>query len=119
MIKVTTKQSAKDFIESLKEIFGEKIIPEWRIDSEGDFEPTFTDKGWMRAKAEGENVVKFCYIQRKDRDVTNYSYSTMHCSLAEILLRFLDYEIESLSISPMFTEDDFYKGKDEDEEKVG
>ena len=113
MIKVTTKQSAKDFIEHLKEILGEKIIPEWRIDGEGDFEPTFTDRGWMRAKADGENVVKFCYIQRRDRDVTNYSYSTMHCNLAEILLRFLDHEIEGISISPMLTEDDFYKGKEE------
>ena len=31
----------------------------------------------------------------------------MHCNLAEILLRFLDKEIEDLSISPMLTEDDY------------
>ena len=109
MILVTTKIDAKTFLEHFNNVIKEKLGTGWDLDEEGDYKPHYSDKGWMRPKLVDDRTVIFCYLQKRDRDITNYSYSSYHCNLAEVLLRFLDKEMVDLYISPMLTDDDIYK----------
>lgn len=109
MILVTTKIDAKTFLDHFNNVIKEKLGIDWKLDEDGDYKPEFSDKGWMHPKVEDDRTIKFCYLQRRDRDITNHSYSKFHCNLAEVLLRFLDKEMVDLYISPMLTDDDIYK----------